>query len=134
LWGQHRLGLGWKRVCDQTPGSRRSGWGRTAPLPAPQLKNDHQNTFKALWVTSEGESYDYPCHWVPDRLMGYHQVWTTGFTISSLDLEEVKFSISEPPSVIHSTLDDLTRMAYAAGRLKVDHLSLQVSRNTISPK
>lgn len=66
--------------------------------------------------------------------MGYHQVWTTGFTISSLDLEEVKFSISEPPSVIHSTLADLTRMAYAAGRLEVEHLSLQVSRDTISPK
>jgi hypothetical protein len=108
-----------------------------APLPAPcywQLKNDPPNTFKALWVTSEGESYDYPYYWVPDRLMGYHQARNTGFSISSLDLEEVGFSISKPPSIIHSTLADRTRMAYAAGRLKVEHLSLQVSRNTFSPK
>jgi hypothetical protein len=66
--------------------------------------------------------------------MGYHQVWTTGFIVSSLDLEEVGFLISKPPSTIHSTLADLTRMACAAGRLKVEHLYLQVSRNAVSPK
>jgi hypothetical protein len=53
-------------------------------------------------ISFHATTYVWPYHWLPDRLMGYHQVQEdTGFSISPFDLE-VGFLLPEPPSIVHT--------------------------------